>query len=292
MDIMRKSAWKLVGILLFIPFLTSCVKLALQLSPSLIPNLTRAFFEECYPDLAKQSMPADLKLMEGLLKNDPKNRQLLTALCMGFTGYAMLFVEEKDPERASQLYLRARGYGLKALGGKAPLSKEANSKKEIILRRLMAVREGEIEALFWTAMSWNAWIKLNFDKPVALAQLSVAQACLERVLEIKPDYFYGAPYVLMGSVLAARPESLGGNAAQSKACFEEAMHLSDRKFFMVHYYYARYYAVRVQNKELFLKLIKEISSSPLHGLKEVCLINAVMKQKTKHLMAISEDLFF
>jgi len=292
MNIMKKSAWKLLAIFLLIPFLTGCVKLALRFSPSLIPNLTQAFFEECDPDLAKQSLPADLKLMEGLLKNDPKNKQLLTALCMGFTGYAMLFVEEKDPERASQLYLRARGYGLKALGGKVPLSEGSNLKKEIILSKLISIREGKVEALFWTAMSWNAWINLNLDKPVALAQLSVAQACLERVLEIKPDYFYGAPYVLMGSILAARPESLGGDVARSKACFEKAMHLSDRKFFMVHYYYARYYAVRVQNKKLFSKLIKEISSSPLHELKEVCLINAVMKQKTKHLMAISEDLFF
>lgn len=292
MNIMKKSAWKLLAIFLLIPFLTGCVKLALQFSPSFIPNLTQSFFEECDPDLAKQSLPANLKLMEGLLKNEPKDKQLLTALCMGFTGYTMLFIEEKDTERASQLYLRARSYGLKAIGLKAPLPKKVGLKKEIILSKLMAIREGEIEALFWTAMSWNAWINLNLDKPVALAQLSVAQACLEKVLEIKPDYFYGAPYILMGSILAARPESLGGDVARAKACFEKAMHLSHRKFFLAHYNFARYYAVRIQNKELFLKLIKEVDSSPTDELKDVCLINAVMKQKMKHLAEISKDLFF
>lgn len=292
MNIMKKSAWKLLAIFFLIPFLTGCVKLALQFSPSFIPNLTQSFFEECDPDLAKQSLPANLKLMEGLLKNEPKNKQLLTALCIGFTGYTMLFIEEKDTERASQLYLRARSYGLKAIGLKAPLPKEVGLKKEIILSKLMAIREGEIEALFWTTMSWNAWINLNLDKPVALAQLSVAQACLEKVLEIKPDYFYGAPYILMGSVLAARPGSFGGDVKRAKACFEKAMHLSHRKFFLAHYNFARYYAVRVQNKELFLKLIKEVDSSPADELKDVCLINAVMKQKMKNLVEISEDLFF
>jgi tetratricopeptide (TPR) repeat protein len=141
-------------------------------------------------------------------------------------------------------------------------------------------------------MSWNAWINLNLDKPAALAQLSVAKACLERALKIKPDYFYGASYALMGSVLAARPGSLGGDVTRAKTCFEKAMSLSHRKFFLVHYYFARHYAVRAQNKELFLKLIKEVDTSTPDELKEVCLINAVMKQKTKHLMEISEDLFF
>jgi hypothetical protein len=85
---------------------------------------------------------------------------------------------------------------------------------------------------------------------------------------------------------------LGGDVARAKACFEKAMHLSHRKFFLAHYNFARYYAVRVQNKELFLKLIKEVDGSPTDELKDVCLINAVMKQKMKHLVEISEDLFF
>ncbi|MBW1798508.1 MAG: hypothetical protein JRJ21_08940, partial [Deltaproteobacteria bacterium] len=68
--------------------------------------------------------------------------------------------------------------------------------------------------------------------------------------------------------------------------------VSNGKFLLAQYYFARYYAVRVQDKELFLKLIKEVENSPSDGLKEVCLINAVMKKKTKLLMEMSEDLFF
>lgn len=272
-------------------FLTGCVKLALKFSPSLIPSLTQAFFEECDADLAKQSLPADLKLMEGLLKNDPNNKKLLTGLCMGFTGYAMLFVEDEAPTRASSLYLRARAYGLKAIGIDESLSKKGGLRKETIGVRLPTLGKQEAEALFWATAAWNAWINLNLDRPAALAQLGNVQACVERILDIDPDYYYGAPYVMIGSILAARPTFLGGDKVKARQYFEKAMNVSHGKFLLVHYYFAKYYAVRVQNKELFLKLIKEIDITSPDELNEVCLINAVMKEKAKHLRYMIDELF-
>jgi len=280
---MKKTCKILIVLLLFLSLFAGCVKLALQLSPTLIPNLTQVLFEECDTDIARLSMPADLKLIEGLLKNDPENKQLLTTLCMGFTGYTMLFIEEEDPERASKLYLRARNYGFKALG--------LMIDKDNILNRLTNIDNRELQALFWTTMSWNAWINLNLDKPIAIAQLSIAQACLEKVLEINPDYFYGTPYILMGSILASKPALLGGNKEKARECFEKAINLNNGKFFLAQYYFAKYYAVRIQNKDLFFKLIKDIDSTDPYELKEACLINVVMKQKTKRLMKMSDELF-
>jgi tetratricopeptide (TPR) repeat protein len=265
--------------------------MALKFAPSFIPNLSQTFFEECDPVLAEQSLPASLKLMEGLLKNDPENKQILTALCTAFTGYAMLYVEEDDPEAASSLYLRARAYGFKALGRKAPFSNESHLKKDDIKDRVNAIGEGDLEILFWTVMAWNAWINLNLDKPAALGQLNTAQSCLDRILELKPDYFYGSPYIMKGTILAAVPGPLGGDETKARECFEKALQMGDGKFFLTQYYFARYYAVRTQDKELFLDLIEEVQSTSPETLKEVCLINAVMKQKTKRLLDMSEDLF-
>jgi hypothetical protein len=47
--------------------------LAMPVASSMIPGFTSAFFEECDLKLAEASLPAELKLMEGLLKNDPGN---------------------------------------------------------------------------------------------------------------------------------------------------------------------------------------------------------------------------
>ena len=275
-----------------LPLVAGCVGLITHLSPSLIPSFTQTFFEECDPELARIALPADLKLMEGLLKNDPANRQLLTALCMGFTGYSMLFIEDENPERASQLYLRARDYGLKALGRRGAFLRTSSSRVEDIQTRLKHFGEKEIEAQFCTTMSWHAWINLNLHKPAALAQMGIAQSCLERILEINPAHFYAAPYVLMGTILAAKPGLAGGDADQARVYFEKAMEINQGQFYFVHYHYAKYYAVRVQNKELFIELIQKVMDGQTDKVSATCLINAVMKQKAKKLLAMSEDLFF
>ena len=278
-------------ITVLISVLSGCVKLVTQLSPSLIPNLTQTFFEECDPELARLSFPADLKLMEGLVRNDPENKQLLTALCMGFTGYSMLFVPEEDSERASRLYLRARHYGFKALGRKGAFLKESDRDGESLQEKLKTLGEREFKALFYTTMAWHAWINLNLDKPAALSQMGIAQACLRRVLELNPGYLYGTPYVLMGTLLAAKPELAGGDAPQAKVFFEKGMEVSKGKFYFVQYYFARVYAVRIQDKGLFQRLAQEVVQGHPSDLKDVCLINSIMQQKAKKLLGMTEDFF-
>ena len=116
--------------------------------PDFVPNMTGTFFEECDLQLAEQSLPSELKLLEGLLKSAPEDKRLLTALCMGFTGYAMLFVEEKDAGRASDFYVRAKTYGLRALGAR-------DSTPEALSDRFQSVNSGDIEPLFWVTMAWK-----------------------------------------------------------------------------------------------------------------------------------------
>lgn len=282
---MKKMPDGLTILALFLLGLTGCTSLAVHATSTLVPDLTEAFFEECDLELAEQSLPAQLKLMEGLLKNAPQNKNLLTALCMGFTGYAMLFVEDDDPERASRIYLRARGYGVRAIGLK-------DVTHQAVQDRLKDIGRTDVAPLFWTAMSWHAWINLNLDDPAALAQLSIAQACLDRVMAIDPDYFFGSPYLITGSMLAARPKMLGGDAAKAKDCFSRAMAVSDGQFFLAPYYYAKYYAVRVQDKALFLDLIRKVEEGQPDRLREVCLINAAVQQKIRGLKKMADELFF
>ena len=281
---MKKIYFSLFFVALPIIVAGGCTRLVMPIASSMIPGFTSAFFEECDLKLAEESLPAELKLMEGLLKNDPGNQQILTSLCMGFTGYAMLFVEDENPERASGLYLRAKIYGLKAMGIEKVGPRQ-------MLDQIKKIPRENIEMLFWTTMAWNAWINLNLDKPSAIGESTMAEACLNRVLEIKPGYYYGAPYVLKGAILAARPKMLGGNAPEAKTCFEKAIGLSEGKFLLAQYYFARYYAVRVQNKALFLNLVKAVAQAPPDDLKEACLINQAVKQKMEALAEMADELF-
>jgi tetratricopeptide (TPR) repeat protein len=270
---------------------SGCMRMALRASPSLFPNLAATIFEECDLQLAKASIPPNLKLLEGLLKNDPDNRKILTTLSMGFAGYALLFVEPQNPERASALYLRALEYGIRSLGDKGAPLRNRDAGPEPLRGALKNMDRSDLEPLFWTTLSWNAWINLNLDKPSALAQVNAAEACLKRVLELDDHFFYSAPHILMGASLAARPPLFGGNPEKARIHFEQAMQQTDRKFFLAQVYFAKYYAVRVQDRELFTRTLAEVVQGNPREIPEVCLINRVMQRRAQDLAKQAEDLF-
>ena len=271
--------------------LQGCMQVALRASPSLFPNVAATIFEECDPELAKASIPSNLKLMEGLLKNDPENKKILTTLSMGFAGYSLLFIEPEDPERASAFYLRALEYGVRALGDRGTPLRQRDGALEPVKRALKNMDQSDLEALFWTTLAWNAWINLNLDKPSALAQLGAAEACLKRVLELDERFFFSSPHILMGASLAARPPLLGGSPEKARTHFEQALQENHRKFYLAQIYYAKYYAVRVQDKGLFERTLAEVIRGNPGELKEVCLINRVMQSRAQELAKKAEDLF-
>lgn len=282
---MKQNLSKWLILVLVLVHTCGCARLAIRAASPIIPGFTDVFFEECDLELAEKAIPSQLKLLEGLLQTDPNNRKLLTALCMGFTGYAMVFVEEENPERASNLYIRARNYGLKALGLEM-------TDPKALPQQLKKFGQKDMAPLFWTTLSWNAWIQLNLDKPAALGQSVMAQACLNRLLALQPDYYYGTPYILEGTILAVKPEMLGGDVHKARRCFEKALRANQGKFLLTQYYYARYYAVRVQDRDLFEKLVQEVEKTPTDTLKKACLINQAIKQKMRRLSERTDEFFF
>ena len=86
------------------------------------------------PDLVGDALPFGLKLMESLLAESPRHTGLLLAATSGFTEYGYAFVGQRAERvaaenleegnalrlRARRLYLRARGYGMRALEVRYP----------------------------------------------------------------------------------------------------------------------------------------------------------------------------
>ena len=289
-SIMKRALWTLF-ITLGCLQIQGCMQVALRASPSLFPNVAATIFEECDPELAKASIPPNLKLMEGLLKNDRENKKILTALSMGFAGYSLLFVEPEDPERASALYLRAFEYAVRALGHKGGPLRDRDGRLEPLKAALRDMDRMDLDALFWATLSWNAWINLNLDKPSALAQLSASEACLKRILELDDRFFFSAPHILMGASLAVRAPLLGGNPEKARIHFEHAMRQNGGKFFLAQVYFAKYYAVRIQDKALFERVLTEVVRGNPGEIKEVCLINRVMQTRAQELAKQAEDFF-
>jgi hypothetical protein len=251
-----------------------------------------AFFSECDHELARQAMPSNLKLLEGLLFSDPSNPVILKALCAGYAGYALLFLEEEDPKRAAALYLRARNYGLQSLGDRGNNLANNINKLNLSIDTINKIAGSDIDSLFWTAVAWSGWIYIRGDDPEALAQLGVLRACIKRVLDSAPDTFYGLPHALSGTISATLPPMLGGDPEAAKKAFEIAIRASDGRFLFSKYLYAKHGAVRMQDRALFESLLKEIAEADPAALPGACLLNQASKQKAERLKSMIDELFY
>ena len=105
------------GILLLAVLLSACSvgQMVVRGSQTILDSGVDSMNRETDLELARAAMPANLKLIEGMLLEDPQNQELLLFAAQGFYGYSYGFIEIEDKERAQQLYRRCYNYALTAL---------------------------------------------------------------------------------------------------------------------------------------------------------------------------------
>ncbi|HPD18464.1 MAG TPA: TRAP transporter TatT component family protein, partial [Candidatus Goldiibacteriota bacterium] len=119
---MNKPWLTLVLCVLLLPvFSCSMKRITIDSTGLFMDDVSDAFFEESDVDFAEQAIPANLKLLEGLIKgSDYENEGLLLKGCKMFGMYAMGFMEDasadkktdkKNLKRASAFYQKAKDYG-------------------------------------------------------------------------------------------------------------------------------------------------------------------------------------
>ncbi len=170
-------------------------------------------------ELVGQAIPFGLKLYESLLESAPKNEDLLIATCSNFTQYGLAYLETEALElgeaqhhdevahlngRALKLYLRARGYCLRAMEVRFP----GIGPKLLTdpVPALTAARKSDVPLLYWTAASWGSAIGLGVDKPELVIDMPVVRALADRALAL--DRLVGKRHAA-GDVHLAR-EPAGG----------------------------------------------------------------------------------
>ena len=87
------------------------------------------------------------------------------------------------------------------------------------------------------------------------------------------------------------PPALGGKPEKAKDYFERCLAINKGKFLMTQVFYAKSYAVQVQDQELYESLLKKVIEAPSDILPSATFPNAVAKQKARRLLAKSNELF-
>jgi predicted anti-sigma-YlaC factor YlaD len=242
------------------------------------------------PQLVGDALPFTLKLMESVLAERPRHRQLLLAAARGFTQYAYGWVAEpRQDERARRLYVRARNYGLRAFEVERPgFTQALRADPEAAVARLT---RDDVPLLYWTASAWALAISLSKSDPEAVADLPIAGAMADRALALDESWGDGAIHSFLIAYEPNRPNGTGDGFARSRAHFERAVALSHGGAASPYVAFAEVVSVPAQNRSEFESMLRSALAVNVDARPEWRVENALAQRRAAWLLAHSGDLF-
>lgn len=279
----------------------STAKIMNQASPAL-----QSFSD---PALAEAALPYSITQMEGLLLVIPNNQMLRANLMRALGSFGFGFLEDRMEEaevaddearidyyrnRASLAYLRGKEVGFDSLtleeeddgGARGAYRRGVDAWRAYLLQFDDQEQAGMV---FWLGYNWARHISLNKEDPDVLADLPFAVACFERVFALDPTFNNYAPYVAMGSYYARTSESLGGEPARAREMFETAIARTGGNFLTYKVMMARVYAVMVQDRALYTRLLQEVIDAG-DVMPQQRLANQIAKRRARRYLAQVDDL--
>lgn len=258
-----------------------------------------------------QAVPSAILQSEALVQISPNNQKLLTGLSRTYISYAYGWLSDRweladdrgDFEQADdlerriyQIYNRAMHLGMKAVrlrdkDGK--LDEKLKGRKldewKAYLKHSFNDKE-DVPSLYNAGLAWGSAIANSGGDMNQLADAPFARAMLERSVDLDPGYADAGALGVLGTVEASFPELFGGSLETARAYYDRALEVCQRKNHLILLSYAKVYAVAKQNRELFVKLLREILDSPDLG-PDVRMANKVARHRAKRYIKRVNDWF-
>jgi hypothetical protein len=283
----------ITGIILTAALLCACSvgQMVVRGSQTILDSGVESMNRETDLQLAKAAMPANLKLIEGMLLEDPHNEELLLYAAQGFYGYTYGFVEIEDSTRAQQLYRRCYNYALTALelAGLGLDPETANA--EDLEAATAALGRKAVPALFWSASCLAKWIDLNRDDVASIASLASAATLMGRVLELDDSYYYGGPHIFFGVYYGGRAPMFGGDFVLAEEHFRRADEINHHKLLLVNLLQAEYLYRQQLNQTAFHDTLVYILEAPQDLYPDMALVNAISQQRAGYLLTLEDEWF-
>lgn len=235
--------------------------------------------------------PSFLLMIDSLVADDPGNSRLLINATQAYSGYATVLPECGRPERAATLSEKARQYGLALLAQKRGFQEGLAMALPDYAKYLQDFSRSEVEKVFWGGYGWATWISFQKGSPAAVADLARVEQLMLRVIELDETFYNGAAHLFLGIYYGSRPPMLGGRPEESRAHFERALAISNRRFLPVQVAYAEYYAKTAFDRDLYAELLKEVLAFDVQQAPELTLSNMVAKRRAKRLLAEINEYF-
>jgi predicted anti-sigma-YlaC factor YlaD len=255
------------------------------------------------PELVGQAIPFGLKLYESLLDSAPRNKDLLLATCSNFTQYGVAYLETEAlilgeakhhdevahlNDRALKLYLRAKGYCLRAMEVRFP-GIEAKLNADPV-KALAGAGKQDVPLLYWMAASWGSAIALGLDRPELLIDLPIVRVLAERAIALDEQWGKGALHEMFIS-LDSMPEALGGSTAHAREHFKRAVDLQQGRSPGPYVALAVGVALPAQDRAEFESLLKEAVAIDPEKEPSTRLVTLVQQRRARALLDTIDTLF-
>ncbi len=255
-------------------------------------NIAEAANQNSDFEMVRDGMPGGILQMDGFIKMAPDDKELLLSAAESNSGYAFLFVQDKNKPRAAKIFKKAKEYAFRVLKQNPAFEDACDKSKEEFVEALKTFGKEDVPALYLGMNSWLSYIGLaNAEDPALLMNLPKVEAMMDRILELDETYKYGAVHAVIGTYHAAKPEIFGGKPKEAKKHFEKAFEISERKFLIWHLLFAKYYTVQVQDQDLFIETLEEAVEAPENLLPEQNFANEAARHKAKALLEKVDTLF-
>lgn len=259
--------------------------------------------QESDVEAARLNTPPLIVSLTVFAENKRDDRHFAALLAKAYGQYAYGFYEEdllryaaggphyrESFERANRFYERGKAYGLRGLSRKSSFQKALTRPIPDFERSLRSFNKKDVPLLFWTAFCWGGWVNLHRDDPDAIAEFSRVVVMIDRVVELEPTYASGAALSFRAVLDASRPPMLGGNPKRAKELFDQAV-ATEPRFLMTKVLYAQYYAVQVQDQELFVQLLTDVAAADAALFPEQRLGNELAKRRAQLLLKKEKQWF-
>lgn len=262
-----------------------------------------SFAKDDDPELVRDAIPFALKTIESLIEQSPRHKGLLTAACSGFTQYAYAFIQQEADvveaadfdratemrARAKKLYLRALGYGLRALEVEFPgIGDRLRQDPAAALARTTVKH---VPLLYWTGASWGAAFAIDKADSTLSVDQRVIEALMQRAIALDEDWELGSLHDFFITWEGGR-SSVGGSLERAREHFDRARALSAGRRVSPLVTYAEVVSVGTQNRKEFVQLLDDalaidIGTAP----PEQRLANIISQRRARWLLARVDELF-
>lgn len=216
-------------------------------------------------EILKSAIAPNLKLLEGLLSQSPKNAELLLTLNKGYTALAFIVNEtemyeeewsgkktEDNKKQALKNYTRSFNYGIRYLENKNITYKNLLSDTALSLEKNLNNDKQDLEAVLFTAQALGGMINLQKDNMTIVAQLPVVKTMFDWVCSKKPDINFGSCEIFYGAYESGRPKMLGGNPEKGKEYFLNGIKKHPHNW-LIRTSFVQYYLIPMSDEEGFTK---------------------------------------